>query len=178
MLRASGPFGALVLTAALIGSASVVAASASDIEQVNRPARGNADRLDGMDSTEFAYAKGKTLALDYYAVELDLNENGDTDTIAALAECPRGTQATGGGGADFTATGATIFNAPVEDEGWLFAVWVDEGAHESSDDVFGSIVCYSPHGKEVRGSYKPRRSELSKQAVETLRSAVLPKLSR
>lgn len=178
MFRRARPIGAFILAASLIAGGVALASAASDMDGSGRAATGNADKLDGMDSKQFAYAKGKTRAFDYSAEELDLNENGYVDTIAAAAQCPSGTQATGGGGADFTATGVTFINAPYADETWLYAVWIDEQTTENPDDVYASIVCYSPHGKDFSNSYRPMRSSLSKSAIETLRRGALPRLNR
>lgn len=131
-----------------------------------------------MDSKEFAFAKGKTLAFDYSAVALDLDENGLDDVIASAAYCPKGTQVTGGGGGDFTSTGITFLNTPDEDEGWIYAVAIDEQAQESADDVFLSIVCYSPHGKAFQGSYRPTKPVFSDRVMKVVRRGALARQVR
>lgn len=100
-------------------------------------------------------ARIKTGAYDYYSDPVDVDENGYDDTLLAWATCPAGTQMTGGGGFDNTYSGWIIANEPIKNEGWMFAVGIDESVNEDPDDVTVSVVCLSPDGRRIGGSYRP-----------------------
>jgi hypothetical protein len=106
----------------------------------------NADLLDGLDSAALARTAGRTGQLDFTGELQDNDGNGLNDTIAAFADCPVGTQMTGGGGADQTATGLMFVNAPNGGESWVVVVAIDENTKESPLDVTASVVCYNPRG--------------------------------
>jgi hypothetical protein len=108
----------------------------------------NADRLDNLDSTNFARAGGATGSFSIGGQLVDGDGNGLDDTILAVASCPAGTQMTGGGSADFTATGFMFLDAPddQEPESWVVAVAIDENTTEDPADVTASVVCYNPRG--------------------------------
>ena len=118
----------------------------------------NADAVDGLSASSFARTAGRTGSFDFPGVAADFDSNGLTDTIVASGRCPAGTQLTGGGMGDFTSTGQVFVNGPdVDPESWVVAVGVDETVTESPDDVYASVVCYSPTGP-VAGSYGATRS--------------------
>jgi hypothetical protein len=106
----------------------------------------NADLLDSLNSSAFARTSGQTGTLDFTGALQDLDNNGLNDTIVAFADCPPGTQMTGGGGTDQTATGIMFVNAPDVGESWVVAVGIDENTVESPADVIASVVCYNPQG--------------------------------
>lgn len=122
--------------------------------KVNRPVKAtnlNADLLDGKDQSRFALASGNVKAYDLRGKRFDLDGNGFTDAIIASGTCPTGTRRTGGGGADFTATGVMVMNAPDSGRSWTVAVLVDENVAEDPSDVTASVVCYSPRGVPAGG---------------------------
>jgi hypothetical protein len=113
----------------------------------------NADRIDGLDSTQLARTSAKSGAYDFTGQLVDLDENGLDDAIIAAATCPAGSQMTGGGAMDLTATGVTFVNTPNTGESWLVAVLISEDATESGEDVVASVVCYNAKGT-LPGSYR------------------------
>jgi hypothetical protein len=118
-------------------------------------------------------SKARTGAYDFYGEAFDLNDNGYTDTIAAVAQCPRGTQMTGGGGVDGTSTGWMVANAPMDHESWLFAVVVNEDVSESPEDLTASVVCWSASGRNLGGSYRPATTRpVPARELAALRAAV------
>ena len=114
----------------------------------------NADQLDGLSAGSFARSNAKTGAFDFTGTLMDLDEDGLDDTILAFAQCPAGSQMTGGGAADFSSSGVTFFNAPYADEGWVAGVFIDEAVTESADSVTASVVCYDAAGGTLAGSYR------------------------
>ncbi len=113
----------------------------------------NSDRLDGLDQSRFARANGTTGAFDLPSQAIDTDGNDIADVFLVSLGCPPGTKRTGGGGTDFTATGATFQNAPDTGNAWIYAVYTDNATEEDPADVIGSIVCYNPRGG-VAGSYR------------------------
>ena len=113
----------------------------------------NADRIDGLDSTQLARTTARTGAYDVAGEWLDVDEDGVDDMIAAVATCPPGSQMTGGGAMDFTATGVTFINTPGGGESWLVGVITDPSVTESAADVTASVVCYNAKGT-LPGSYR------------------------
>src|SRR4051794_1022362 len=99
----------------------------------------NADLLDTLNSSAFARTSGQTGTLDFTGQLQDTDNNGRNDTIVAFADCPAGTQMTGGGGVDQTATGVMFVNAPDLGESWVVAVLIDENTTESPLDVIASV---------------------------------------
>jgi hypothetical protein len=124
------------------------------VNSKSRVARLNADLLDGLSSASFARSTARTGSYDSNGVAVDLDENGYNDTIAGVAQCPRGSWATGGGGGDLSSTGYLVFNSPTENgRGWLFAVGITEGSSDGDGDAFASVVCWNAKGKPA-GSYR------------------------
>ena len=82
-------------------------------------------------------------------VDSDTTDSFDHDAIVAYAECPDGTQLTGGGFEDYTSAGYVVADRADTDgpEAWVVVVGFDpsEGT-ESGDDVVSSAVCYNPKG--------------------------------
>lgn len=102
----------------------------------------NADRLDGLDSTQLALTRGRT-TLRYttsQALELvPLNVEGDG--LAAVAYCPSGTIATGGGA--FNAGGHPVYDSYGEANYWV-VMTTDLAA---TPETFGAnVTCYNPRG--------------------------------
>ena len=124
------------------------------VNNTRKVANLNADELDGLSAGSFARSNAKTGAFDFSGVPLDVDENGLDDLIVAFAQCPAGSQMTGGGAADLTATGVMFVSAPDVDETWVAAVLVDENAGESAADVTASVVCYDSDGGALPGSYR------------------------
>jgi hypothetical protein len=121
--------------------------------RVNRSAKVpslNGDLLDGLDSTNFGRASAGTGVFSFSGAL----QPGTNDTIVAFADCPAGTQMTGGGGEDLTATGTMFVSAPVSQasESWVVVVFVDPNAAESPADVTASVVCLNPRGPVAGGS--------------------------
>jgi hypothetical protein len=124
----------------------------------------NSDLLDGVDSSGLARTAGRTGAFDFTGSFEDADGNGLNDTIVAFADCPAGTQMTGGGGADFTSTGTMFLSAPDVGESWVVAVLIDENAGELAADVTASVVCYNPRGAVV-GSFRTSTSPLRQMSA-------------
>jgi hypothetical protein len=129
----------------------------------------NADTVDGLHSTSFARTGGRTGSFDASGAAFDSDGDGTNDAIAAFAACPKGTQMTGGGVWNSTATGFTIESAPSTDpaspEGWEVLVAVDPTAPpENPADVIASVTCYNPTGA-VAGSYGLAATTVSPKTV-------------
>ncbi|MFZ2014274.1 MAG: hypothetical protein WAV00_10665 [Nocardioides sp.] len=114
----------------------------------------NADKLDGLSSAAFALTRGKTGAFDFTGDTYDLDNNGIADAVIAYATCPAGTQMTGGGFVDQTSTGVVVLNAPDLKESWGVGELITEGSGDTGSDVTASVVCYSPTGAHLSGSYR------------------------
>ena len=113
----------------------------------------NSDTVDGVDSSALSRTAGRTGSFDAPGELVDTDDDTVTDTLVAYAGCPDGSQMTGGGATDLTASGYVVSSAPDADtEGWVVAVGIDPSASESGDDVVASVVCYNPKGA-VAGSY-------------------------
>jgi hypothetical protein len=113
----------------------------------------NADLLDGLDQTSLARASMRTGAGDVAATGSDTDGSGGLDFFYAKATCPSGTQRTGGGIGDFTATGVTLWNGPDVGNSWSVGVSVDETVDMDPTDVYASVVCLNPKGS-VAGGYR------------------------
>lgn len=141
----------------------------------------NADQLDGLSSASFARTTGKTGAFDSTGVLGDSDGNGLDDFIVAEATCPAGTQMTGGGIADFTTTGFQVLNAPDTDESWIVADVIDENTTEDPTSLTASVVCYSPTGTGLAGSYglaRQTEQPVSAAAYAIAKKAALSHLAR
>ena len=107
----------------------------------------NADTVDGVDSSALARTTGRTGVIDASGelVDNDTTDGYPFDTIVAYAECPAGTQLTGGGFEDYTATGYEVVNrADIGAEAWVVVAAFDPTVTESADDLAASAVCASP----------------------------------
>jgi hypothetical protein len=107
----------------------------------------NADTVDGVDSSALARTAGRTGVIDASGelVDNDTTDAYPFDTIVAYAECPAGTQLTGGGFEDYTGTGYEVVNrADTGAEAWMVVAAFDPTVTESADDVVASAVCASP----------------------------------
>lgn len=113
----------------------------------------NSDLLDGLDQSAFARSAMKAGAFDAEGYAYDTDGSGGHDLFIAQAFCPAGTQRTGGGIADYTSTGVTVWNGPDADNSWRVAVAVDETAGDDAADVIASVVCLNPNGT-LAGSYR------------------------
>ena len=102
---------------------------------------------------KYASVKAATRSYDAAGVELDLDDNGWVDAIGAYAECPRGTQMTGGGPFDGTETGYILTSSPDVDgyEAWVTIIGVREDTYESPDNVFSTVTCWNPKGQPPGG---------------------------
>jgi hypothetical protein len=129
----------------------------------------NTDLIDGLDSSAFARSTGKTGAFDFYGTAVDLDGNGLADALIGGATCPAGTQATGGGVTDLSATGIGFINAPDTEEAWLGAVLINEGSGDTGTDLIVSVVCYSPNGTRLTGSYKPQAAKVTTAQVRVVK---------
>lgn len=109
----------------------------------------NADRLDGRSAGHFAKARGKTGYIEVTGVPDDDDGNGFPDWITAIAECPSGTQMTGGGYQDYTASGVVFVNGPDAGESWVVVTLTDNETNEDPEDLIASVVCYNPKGSVV-----------------------------
>lgn len=107
-------------------------------------ARLNADSLDGKDSAAFASVSGKTGYVTAVGQWEDVDSDGVYDAIFAFAECPAGTQLTGGGLADYTNTGVLVNSQPIGGSTWAVAVVAE--TTDNAADVEAYAVCYNPRG--------------------------------
>jgi hypothetical protein len=129
----------------------------------------NADTVDGLDSSAFALKKGKTGVFEYYSTPVDVDSDGLVDVLYAYASCPSGTQMTGGGGGDLTTTGQVVVSSPDTElpETWDYIAFVDEATTENPQDLYASVVCYSPDGTKLSGSFR-RPTDAAKLPTGTL----------
>lgn len=147
------------------------------VPNTSRIDRLNADLLDGHSASSFASANARTGSYDASGFTVDLDSDGLTDTLAAIATCPSGSQMTGGGGANLSNTGVSLFSSPIQaknGEGWLYAVAVSESASEAGDNVHASVVCWSASGSGLPGAYRPSTTpskNLRQVAMDKLRAA-------
>jgi hypothetical protein len=145
----------------------------------------NADTVDGLHSTSFARAGGKTgsIVAAGEAFSSSGAADGPLDIIAAFADCPKGTQLTGGGVANWTATGFTVVSAPSTDpafaESWEVLVSVDPAAGEDPADVTATATCYNPTGAVAGSSGLAAKSAAPRtvSAQSRLSPAVLHRLA-
>jgi hypothetical protein len=125
------------------------------VSNTTKVAKLNADTVDGLDSSRIARTGARTGSFDVAGELVDADGNGLDDSIVAYAECPSGTQMTGGGVTDVTSTGTIVSNAPDVDggEAWVVVESIAEDSGDTGDDVVASVVCYNPRGS-VAGSYR------------------------
>jgi hypothetical protein len=119
-----------------------------------RVPRLNADLVDGLSGSQLARTGGRTGSVDASGALVDFSGDGVNDAVVAIARCPAGTQLTGGGVRDFTATGVVAVSAPdaTPSEAWVVAVVIAPGSADIGADVTASAVCYNPLGR-VPGAY-------------------------
>lgn len=135
----------------------------------------NADRLDGKDSSSFASVAGRTGYVYGSGQWQDADGDGISDYVLAIAECPSGTQLTGGGLADYTVSGVLVSSQPFGAGGWGVVVMADPG-QDSAADVESYAVCYNPRGA-VRGATAARVASGTTLAPELqLRDKILSKM--
>jgi hypothetical protein len=142
----------------------------------------NADKLDGLHATSFAYAAsahtGNIFGTSDWAPLVD---GGDPDpashVIVSVADCPTGTKLTGGGYEDYTASGQT-FASYADANSWVVVSGVDsdDTTVDTPSDLIASAVCYNPRGL-VSGSQPNARAaataiSLSPAAKEKLARVV------
>lgn len=77
----------------------------------------NADKLDGLDSSQVARASARAGTVWYQGEYVDTDEDGVADAIWGWAQCPAGTVLTGGGGYDENPGGALAWSMST-DPGW------------------------------------------------------------
>lgn len=111
----------------------------------------NSDRVDGLDSSSLALARGQAAALDQQGEPVDLDDppDGVDDVVIAISTCPAGTQLTGGGVTDSSDTGQIWSSAPDLDiaESWTVVVGIDAATEQHATDIFATAVCYNPRGR-------------------------------
>jgi hypothetical protein len=105
----------------------------------------NADLVDGLDSSSFALATGKTGYVTAAGTWEDLDGDGISDIITAIAQCPAGSMLTGGGRSDFTTTGVVVDSRPIGAGGWVVAALAD--TTDVASDIEAYAVCYNPKGR-------------------------------
>lgn len=135
----------------------------------------NSDRLDGLDSRQFALTAGRTGAFDATSEAFDLDKDDTTDTFIARATCPSGTQLTGGGFEDYTREGVVLMSTPITDATWLVAVGVPEPTEDVESDVVANAVCYNPSGS--LGAYRRAARETLPRDV-AVPAALLAKIAQ
>ena len=137
----------------------------------------NADLVDGLTSGDLARTSGRTGSFDVDGVLRDLDSDTLTDTIIAQAQCPPGTQLTGGGHSNYTESGATLEAMPgVEAESYVIIVGVDETVTENVQNVSAAVTCYSPTGA-IANSYRSPRTTRGSTAIGSLPAATLKRLT-
>lgn len=108
----------------------------------------SADRLDGLSSGSFALAAGKTGSVtggsDWYDWNDDGTANSADEVVISWADCPAGTQLTGGGNDNLT-TGFTFIDAP-DGASWIALSDASEADGDEPADLTAYAVCYNPRG--------------------------------
>ena len=136
----------------------------------------NADLVDGLSSGDLARTAGRTGSFDVDGLSFDLDLDTFPDTIIAEAQCPPGTQFTGGGHSNYTTSGVTLEAMPgITAESFVVIVGVDETVTENVQDVSAAVTCYSPTGA-IEGSYRSRRTTEASAATR-LPAATVKKLT-
>lgn len=102
------------------------------------------DELDGLDSSAFARATGRTGYRAVTSTLRDVTGDGSMDAAVAVATCPAGSQLTGGG-ALVLGSGRTVVSAPTGAAAWGVAVLVNP-AVDQPGDVLAYAVCWNPRG--------------------------------
>ena len=141
--------------------------------------------MDGVDSAALARTAGRIGAVDATGTLEDSDTTDDyaNDTIVAYAECPAGSQLTGGGFEDYTSTGFVVANRADTGgpEAWVVVEGFDPSqGTESADDVVASAVCYSPKGAvadEPASTATTTPSEAKTALTPQVRRALVAKAS-
>ncbi len=108
----------------------------------------SADRLDGLSSGSFALASGQTGSVtggsDWYDWNDDGTANPADGVVISWADCPAGTQLTGGGNDNLT-TGFTFIDAP-DGASWIALSDASDVDGDAPTDLTAYAVCYNPRG--------------------------------
>jgi hypothetical protein len=130
----------------------------------------NADLLDGISSSSLALTSGRTGSVTAPGTWVDMDGDGTSDVIMAVADCPAGSMLTGGGNSDFTSTGVIVDNSPLDAGSWVAVALADPT--DVASDLEAHAVCYNPRGR-VAGAVAARTTA---KATDTARSQYLSEL--
>jgi len=114
----------------------------------------NADKLDGVDSSQLALAGGQTATIIGAGFTIDSDEDGTDDTVIAVATCPAGTKLTGGGGDDFTSDGVMFSSSPVPGRTWFVGSTTATITADNASNVTAYAQCYNPRGAVPGGNVR------------------------
>jgi hypothetical protein len=138
------------------------------VNRTNKVVNLNADFLDGRSDASYALAGGKTGVILAHGEWIDVDETTPgNDALLAVADCPVGTQLTGGGVDNLTGY-PTAFNGPDGAGTWYASSFADPGI-DVAEDLTAYAVCYNPRGS-VPGALTPAdaRSASGSTAVDRL----------
>ena len=135
----------------------------------------NSDLLDGMDQTRFALATGTTKVYPFRGKGEDLDNDGLIDYAYAFAQCPAGTQRTGGGMFDGTESGYVYYNSPNSNHGWIVAAMLDPNVTEDPAQLVAEVICYSPRGVPAGGYSRMAQPQPSAETMAMIERAAAAK---
>jgi hypothetical protein len=130
----------------------------------------NADLVDGINSSSLALTSGRTGVVTAPGSWVDLDGDGSSDAVMAIADCPAGSMLTGGGTSDFTSTGVVVDDSPLGSGSWVGVALADPT--DVASDLEAHAVCYNPRG-QVAGAAAARTSAKS---TDTARSQYISDL--
>lgn len=110
----------------------------------------NADKLDGLDSTQLALAGGTTFTVNGVTQGLDANGDGINDGYVSRADCPTGTQLTGGGYSNVTGNQTFVNQQTTNGRGWYALTLIDSTNTPDEFQVFAR--CYNLRGSRPAGT--------------------------
>ena len=127
----------------------------------------NSDKLDGLDSSQFARSTGKTGTVwsdGGFWIDLDADVPGGdpyADALFAFAQCPAGTVLTGGGGEDDTLGGTLWLSESVGPGAWGVSSSTSPASDTvadgtPSDEIFAHAQCYNPKGSVPGAEYRTK----------------------
>ncbi len=107
----------------------------------------NADRLDGKDSTAFALSSATLGTVTGVGSPTDFDDDGTDDAIVATAQCPAGSQLTGGGAEDGTSDGYVAGSEPLDNRTWAVVVFSSDLSAGNAAKVTAFARCWDPQGR-------------------------------
>ena len=103
-----------------------------------------------------------------------VDDNGTPDTsddvIASVATCPLRSQATGGGGRDFTVDGVLYFSVPIGARQWVVLSTADPTTADPAD-VRAYARCYNPNANVANVNARTTARQIPESVREMARKA-------